>query len=124
MSARTQYRTRVVRTEPLTPHLVRVVVGGDVLAEFPDNGCTDRYVKLLFPRPGMELPADGVDLRTLPQEQRPILRTFTVRAVDPINRQLTIDFVVHGDEGVAGPWAARLRLATEGGLVEDAAVGA
>lgn len=110
---RTQYRTTVVRTEQLTPHLVRVVVGGDVVAEFPDNGCTDRYVKLMFPRPGVELPDDGTELWALPMEQRPIMRTYTIRAIDPINHQLTIDFVTHGDDGVAGPWAMRAKPGDE-----------
>ena len=43
---------------------------------------------------------------TLPQDLWPVVRTYTVRAVDTDARELTIDFVVHGDEGVAGPWAA------------------
>ncbi len=34
-------------------------------------------------------------------------RTYTVRAWDPVQRELTLDFVVHGDEGLAGPWALR-----------------
>jgi NADPH-dependent ferric siderophore reductase len=37
------------------------------------------------------------------------MRTFTVRDWDPERRRLTIDFVVHGDTGFAGPWAARAR---------------
>jgi len=37
----------------------------------------------------------------------PVLRTYTVRRYDPAARELAIDFVVHGDEGLAGPWAAR-----------------
>ena len=32
-------------------------------------------------------------------------RTYTVRAFDEPPRELTLDFVVHGDEGLAGPWA-------------------
>lgn len=98
------FRTRVVRTERLTPHMVRVVLGGDDLAAFPDNGCTDRYVKLLFPRPGQEL-APGVNPRALPPEERPVFRTYTIRSIDPSAHEVTIDFVVHGG-GVAGPWAA------------------
>ena len=35
-----------------------------------------------------------------------MVRTYTVRAFDPERIELAIDFVVHGDEGVAGPWAA------------------
>ncbi len=34
------------------------------------------------------------------------MRTYTVRAWDPDANRLTLDFVVHGDEGLAGPWAA------------------
>ncbi|WRL65744.1 siderophore-interacting protein [Blastococcus brunescens] len=33
-------------------------------------------------------------------------RTYTVRAWDAETGELTIDFVHHGDEGLAGPWAA------------------
>jgi NADPH-dependent ferric siderophore reductase len=34
------------------------------------------------------------------------VRTYTVRSVDTERRELVIDFVVHGDNGVAGPWAS------------------
>lgn len=36
-------------------------------------------------------------------------RTYTVRAWDAEHRELTLDFVIHGDEGLAGPWATRVR---------------
>ena len=49
------HRLRVLRTERLTPHLVRVVLGGPGLDGVVDNGCTDKYVKLAFPRPGVAL---------------------------------------------------------------------
>src|SRR4029079_5477247 len=41
----------------------------------------------------------------LPAEQRPTVRTYTVRDVDTERREISIDFVVHGEHGVAGPWA-------------------
>jgi NADPH-dependent ferric siderophore reductase len=41
-----------------------------------------------------------------PEDERPKVRTYTVRAWDADAGRLTIDFVVHGDEGIAGPWAA------------------
>jgi NADPH-dependent ferric siderophore reductase len=44
-----------------------------------------------------------------PREQWPVTRTYTVRAWDPETRELTLDFVVHGDEGLAGPWATRVQ---------------
>jgi NADPH-dependent ferric siderophore reductase len=103
------FRTTVVRTERLTPHMVRVVVTGPELDAFPDSGFSDRYVKLIFPRPGVTYPADMAyaEIRsTLPPEQWPVYRTYTIRAIDPERAELTIDFVTHGDSGIAAPWAA------------------
>jgi len=103
---------QVRRTERLTPHMIRVVAGGDDLVAFPDTGYSDRYVKILFPRPGVAYPEpfDMDAVRAdLPREQWPAVRTYTVRAFDPAARELTIDFVHHGDAGLAGPWAAAAR---------------
>jgi len=100
---------QVRRTERLTPHMIRVVAGGDDLAAFPDTEYTDRYVKILFPRADVAYPQpfdlDAVRAE-LPRDQWPALRTYTVRAFDPAAGELTIDFVHHGDVGLAGPWAA------------------
>ena len=105
-------------TERLTPHLVRVRLGGPGFRAFVDEAdpsrlaATDKYVKLLIARPelGLTPPYDLDALRTqLPAEQLPAQRTYTVRAVDPETSTITIDFVVHGDEGVAGPWALNAR---------------
>jgi len=100
----------VVRTEQLSPHMVRIVVGGPGFASFVPKDFTDMYVKILFPHP--DAPAiDAVELAALreqlPREQWPVTRTYTVRWVDVPAQELAIDFVVHGDEGLAGPWAAR-----------------
>ncbi|GAA3391136.1 siderophore-interacting protein [Cryptosporangium minutisporangium] len=99
----------VLRTEQLTPHLIRVVLGGDGLADFPAGAFTDHYVKLLFLRDDVEYP-EPFDLEvvreTLPREGWPRVRTYTVRSWDAETGELTIDFVYHGDEGIAGPWAA------------------
>lgn len=103
---------QVVRTERLTPHMQRVVLGGEGLADFAADTCTDHYVKLLFGPAGVTYP-EPFDLERIraefPREQWPVTRTYTVRAWDPGLRELTLDFVVHGDEGLAGPWAARVR---------------
>ncbi|GAA0935614.1 siderophore-interacting protein [Kribbella koreensis] len=96
----------VLRTERVTPHMIRVVLSCD---EFVDNGTTDHYVKLLFLQPGVEYPEPldmGEVREKLPSEHWPTMRTYTVRAWDESTKELTIDFVHHGDEGVAGPWAA------------------
>ena len=49
-------RGTVLRTERLTPHMIRVVLGGEDLAGFGAGAFTDHYVKLLFPQPGVEYP--------------------------------------------------------------------
>ncbi|MGY5101330.1 siderophore-interacting protein [Streptomyces sp. 900105245] len=109
---RRAHTAQVVRTERLTPHMQRVVLGGEGLAGFAADTCTDHYVKLLFAPPGVTYP-EPFDLERIraefPRGQWPVTRTYTVRAFDPEHRELTLDFVIHGDEGLAGPWATRVR---------------
>ena len=103
------HRGRVERVERLTPHMIRVVLGGEGLAAFTAGAFTDHYIKMHFPREGVAYPQpfDMALVRAeLPREQWPVTRTYTVRQWDPDTRELTVDFVHHGDEGVAGPWAA------------------
>jgi NADPH-dependent ferric siderophore reductase len=101
----------VVRTEQLTSHMVRVVLGGSGFDTFTPSEFTDSYVKLVF------VP-DGVDVAALPQPltldsfadlppaKKPVVRTITVRRADPAAREIAVDIAVHGDHGAAGPWAA------------------
>ncbi|WP_439691385.1 siderophore-interacting protein [Curtobacterium sp. SP.BCo] len=112
---RPQHVFVVDRTERLSPHMVRVHLGGPAFDDFvaaadPERlGSTDKYVKLLLAKPSLGLtpPYDLEELReTLPKQDRPARRTYTVRAVDHAAKTIAIDFVVHGDEGLAGPWAA------------------
>ncbi|MFE2280544.1 siderophore-interacting protein [Streptomyces sp. NPDC059454] len=109
---RAPHTAEVVRTEQLTPHMRRVVLGGEGLSDFSADTCTDHYVKLLFPAAGATYP-EPFDLQRIreefPREQWPVTRTYTVRQWDAEHRELTLDFVVHGDEGLAGPWAANVR---------------
>lgn len=105
----------VERREQLSPHLVRIHLGGPAFAGFigdasPEKiAATDKYVKLLIARPelGLTPPYDLEALRAeLPQDDLPVRRTYTVRSVDQETSTIAIDFVVHGDDGIAGPWAA------------------
>jgi len=88
MAERRIRSTIVTETRWLTPSMVRIVVGGPDLADFAADTFTDHYVKCRF--------GDKT-------------RSYTVRAWDPDERLLTLDFVVHGDHGLAGPWAAQAR---------------
>ncbi|MGZ8648659.1 MAG: siderophore-interacting protein, partial [Solirubrobacteraceae bacterium] len=99
----------VETVEPLTPRLIRIVFGGEGLAGFAAGEFTDHSAKLQVPPQGADYaaPFDVEEIRaTRPREQWPRTRTYTVAGWDPDGLRLTIDFVVHGDAGVAGPWAA------------------
>jgi len=107
---RMQHVLTVDSTQWLGPHLIRVVAAGPSLAEFGHDGSTDAYVKLQFADPGLGLtpPYDMAALReSLAPEQLPVTRTYTVRWFDRQAQKLALDFVVHGDEGIAAPWAAK-----------------
>ncbi|MEN3318763.1 MAG: hypothetical protein V7643_2164 [Mycobacterium sp.] len=111
MAGRPVHTFEVVRSEQLTPHLIRVVLGGTGFDTFSPNEYTDAYVKIVFVRDGVDVgalpqPLTLDSFNALPVEQRPDVRTYTVRRVDAERREISIDFVVHGEHGVAGPWAA------------------
>jgi NADPH-dependent ferric siderophore reductase len=80
--------TTVVETAWLTPHMVRIIVEGPELDGFVVGEFTDHYVKCRFGES---------------------TRTYTVRDWDADRQRLTLDFVVHGEAGIAGPWAATAR---------------
>lgn len=99
----------VVRTERLTPTLVRVVLGGPGLEGFAMPDSTDTYVNVAIPPAGA--PYTGVfDPKAVreahAEEHWPARRRYTVRSWDADAGELSLDFVVHGDSGAAGPWAA------------------
>lgn len=106
---RPQIVLEVIERIRLTPHLVRIIAGGPGIADVEDAGFTDAYTKMHFAPAGAELtpPYDMEELRErLPIEMLPSVRTYSIRRFDLDAGQIWIDFVTHGDAGVAGPWAA------------------
>ncbi|MBM7790995.1 siderophore-interacting protein [Tenggerimyces flavus] len=107
----------VVRASRISPHFVRVTLGGSDLARFEPLGF-DQWMRLALPvsagtRFDNLAPTFGMKgfLRylTLPRGTRPVIRNYTVRSFRRSPLELDIDFVVHGTEGVAGPWAAAVQ---------------
>ena len=114
MAGRPVHTFEVIRSELLTPHMIRVVLGGSGFDTFTPNDFTDAYVKIVIVRDDVDVSAlphpltlDSFD--ELPEAHRPVVRTYTVRHTDADRRELAIDFVVHGEQGVAGPWAASVK---------------
>ncbi|WP_374927805.1 siderophore-interacting protein [Kytococcus sedentarius] len=108
--ARPHRPTRTVEVEStqwLSPEMVRVWFTGQGVDELPELEHTDHYVKFLFPAEGASyshpVDADAVQAE-LPRDQWPVTRTYTIRSVE--GGRMAVDFVAHGDQGLAGPWAA------------------
>ena len=103
--------TEVVRVEPLTPHMVRVVLAGEELEGFTTRGPAE-HLKVNFPAPGesnVVLPEWGPDGPVLREgQQRPLNRTYTPRRWNQNARELTMDFLLHG-EGPGSTWAQHAR---------------
>lgn len=144
-----QLNLTVRSRELLSPSMVRVVLGLDEPERYADIAPPEKYVKLVFLRPGTG-ESDTVDLgsekrgtaeagtaipgtaapgardpssappgtapggtpdywelkETLPGDRQPVTRHLTIRRYVPERHELWMDFVLHGDEGFAGPWAA------------------
>src|ERR1700753_4339543 len=108
--ARPQAVLTVLGREQLSPHTVRITAGGPGFDALRMNEFTDKYAKIIFVDPvlGLTPPYDLAALReSLPPGQEPVTRTYTLRRADPQLQRVTVDFVVHGDAGIAAPWAAR-----------------
>jgi NADPH-dependent ferric siderophore reductase len=90
--------------------MARITVGDETLATFPGGG-GDQHVVLYFYDPHVALPdpLTLVTARTMLGQVRPAMRSYTVRRHDPVTHELDIDFVLHGDAGVASAWATRCR---------------
>ncbi|HEY0180735.1 MAG TPA: siderophore-interacting protein [Dokdonella sp.] len=96
----------VRRVERLTPHMQRVVFGGDDLRGFL-SAAPDDHVKLFLPNRDGELvlPTFGADGPVFPPGREPSpSRDYTPRRFDAAAGELTIDFVLH-EAGPASDWA-------------------
>lgn len=102
---RPQHVLEVVGSERVSPHIVRVRFGGPAVAAMERPDATDSYLKLLFTDPAHAL-TPPYDMETLPQDQRPVRRTYTIRSWND-DATISMDFVTHGDQGIAAPWAMR-----------------
>ncbi|MFY1637083.1 siderophore-interacting protein [Solwaraspora sp. WMMB335] len=103
----------VVGTKRISPHVIRMTVGGDGLTQFTPLGF-DQWMRLFLARDGQEglrLPTRSSNLwyaqyLATPRVKRPHVRSYTVRAFRADLREMDIDFVVHADaDGTSGPAA-------------------
>jgi NADPH-dependent ferric siderophore reductase len=99
-----RYDVEVLRIRALTPRMVRVTFGGEMLGGFEWNGPA-AHIKLIFPTPQAAAAAGTSAAPAV----RPTMRTYTPRRFDPRGPELDVDFVIHG-EGPASSWAAQAAI--------------
>ena len=103
------HRAEVLTVRRVTPHLVRVELGGDGLRTWESTGVPDERLVLVLPRPGTRevVPpttmADGTQDYPDPDDQPP-MRSYTVRSWDGETGRMSVELVVH-EGGIASTWA-------------------
>jgi NADPH-dependent ferric siderophore reductase len=121
------FRLQADRTRRLGPSLIRVTFTGEVLRNFRSGG-RDQSLSLFLPHPGQDAPVlpplDEPDMyavlgawRSMPHDERAVMRSYTVRAQRTApdgTTEIDIDFAVHEDGGPACRWA---QAATHGDRV-------
>lgn len=117
MAAQQTYRLFEVALKErrvLSPSLDRMVFTGADVARMKSEG-PDQRIKVFFPLPGQRVPQvpSGADwyrrYRALPDDQRPPMRTYTLRQLRAEQGEVDVDFVLHGETGPASRWAIHAR---------------
>ncbi|QUM75988.1 siderophore-interacting protein [Moritella sp. 24] len=78
----------VIDSQQLTPNMQRISFQADDLSDFPADAAGG-YIKLLFTEQG------DTDISTLRADERPKMRTYTIRHLRQSLNQLDVDFVRH-----------------------------
>ncbi len=110
---------RVIRKEQITPNYLRIVVGGENVQKF-EIVTVGVNNKILIPPEGVKevyLPKlnEGILIQP-PKDVRPVMRTYTCRALDLEKNEMSIDFALHGDEGIAANWAKNCKIGDKLGV--------
>ncbi len=105
-SGRTSPRLLTVKDAwRLTPNMIRVTFSGPELDGFPE-GREGGNCKLMIP--DIDETRENFAKR-LQDGPAPVRRTYTVRAFDREAREMSIDFVAHGENGPASRWASHAK---------------
>lgn len=98
---------RVVAKTYKTPHYISIQLEGAGASDFAQ--CTLGANNKIFLHP--DLDKHRITEEAMPDwlsfygDEKPVVRTYTHRAIDVARNLITIDFVFHGDEGPASHWA-------------------
>jgi len=109
----------LTKREQVSPSLVRLTFSGDELDQ-AISLAADQFIKLFFPLEGHAAPkiaeTFGNDedwyatYRKCPKDQRPAMRTYTIRELRREQKELDVEFVLHGLNGPASRWATTAQI--------------
>ncbi|MEU1428855.1 siderophore-interacting protein [Nocardia sp. NPDC005746] len=123
----------VLASKRISPHFVRVTLGGPGLTGFTAMGF-DQWFRLFMPgRDGdLRLPTSATNLGWYAQylmmgkEHRPLARNYTVRDYRAAGfgeygstAEIDIDFAIHGDDTPASAWANTVTPGCKAGLLDE-----
>ncbi|AUI88696.1 NADPH-dependent ferric siderophore reductase [Vibrio azureus] len=98
----------VIQNKTITPNMQRIVFHSNDLAHFPAD-CEGGYIKLLFNQSG------GTEIQEPLSDNRPMLRTYTIRRFDLQQRTIEVDFVRHITSDLQCGFAARWAMSAKPG---------
>lgn len=99
----------------LSPHMHRFTFTGEDIALIK-TFAPDQRIKIFFPNqfgeePALENTAEWYNVyRAIPEIKRPAMRTYTIRQLRADDREVDIDFAMHGCTGPASTWAENAKV--------------
>jgi NADPH-dependent ferric siderophore reductase len=86
----------VTKVRRLSPLMQRLTFKASEFVGQEAISCADTYMKIVLPDPT--------------NSDEPVMRSYTVRSHDSVAGTVDIDFALHGQGGVAAPWAERAQV--------------
>lgn len=110
--SRAPYLIEVTRLRDITPHLRRITFSAPDLCYYPANAAA-AHIKVFLPHADQTQP----DLPTLSDNgpiwaadaRRPLIRTYSIRAVRPQQAEIDIEFALHDHSGPAVNFARQAK---------------
>lgn len=99
---------KVSQTTTITPNMQRITLESEAFAAFPAD-CEGGYIKLLFDAQGR------TDIHALAEDERPLMRTYTIRSFMPQQNSIEVDFVRHTCDDPQSGFAARWAMSAQVG---------
>ncbi|MFI6094597.1 siderophore-interacting protein [Lentzea sp. NPDC051213] len=116
-----QFVMTVTAVTELSEHMRRITFHAPEFASFAVTGPDEYFGLLMATDRELVMPADDrinvrSSLRAMPEDVRPDLRWYTVRAHRADVAEIDVDFVVHGDAGPGTRWARRAEAGQKAGF--------